>query len=336
MFAKLNILVTGGCGYIGSHTVQALADAGHHVTVFDNLSSGRRHAVLQGQLHVGDLACRKDLDAVFSEQKFSAVIHFAASISSPQSMHHPIDYYANNAVNTLNLLRCCRRHRVGYFLYSSTAAVYGRAASSLPIDEETPVNPISPYGWSKWMGERMLIDTAARHGLHYAILRYYNVAGADPEGRFGQSPDSLHLIRIACRAALNGQSGPGVTIFGGDYDTADGTCIRDYIHVADLAAIHVQLMSYMASHHDSLILNCGYGRGYSVKEIIEVVRRVTDSDLPAQLGRRRPGDPPALVADVGRMKRLLAWRPQYDDIKKIVAHAWQWEKKLQAGAWNTT
>lgn len=181
----------------------------------------------------------------------------------------------------------------------------------------------------------MLIDIAARHGLRYAALRFYNVAGADPHGRFGQSPSSHHLIRVACQTALNGQSSQGMTIFGDDYDTADGSCVRDYIHVTDLADIHVQVMDYLLAGHDSMILNCGYGHGYSVKEIIDVVRRVSGCELPAHVGPRRLGDPPSLIADVGKMKHLLAWQPHYDNIDKIIAHAWQWEQQLQAGVWDS-
>lgn len=332
----MNILISGGCGYIGSHTVQAFSDAGHHVTVFDNLSSGRRGAALQAELCVGDLADCQAMDAVFAARNFSAVVHCAASISSPQSIEQPLDYYANNVSNTLNLLRCCCQHQVKYFLYASSAAVYGLVSGSAAIDEEAPIRPLSPYGWSKWMGERMLIDIAARHGLRYAALRFYNVAGADPQGRFGQSPTSHHLIRVACQTALNGQSSQGMTIFGDDYDTADGSCVRDYIHVTDLADIHVQVMDYLLAGHDSMILNCGYGHGYSVKEIIDVVRRVSGCELSAHVGARRLGDPPSLIADVGKMKHALAWQPHYDNIDKIVAHAWQWEQQLQAGVWDST
>ena len=329
---KLNILVTGGCGYIGSHTVQMLSDAGHRLSVVDNLSTGRRQAVPQAELHCLDLRDQRALDKVFAAGNFDAVIHFAASISPPQSIERPLDYYANNVSNTLNALRCCHQHQVGHFVYSSSAAVYGMAEGRAPIGEEAAIKPLTPYGWSKWMGERMLIDVAASCGLRYAVLRYYNVAGADPAGRFGVSPDSRHLITAACRAALNSQP---IRIFGGDYDTADGTCVRDYIHVVDLADIHLRALAYLLDGHDSLTVNCGYGHGHSVREVIDVARRVTGSSLPEHEDQRRPGDPPSLVAGIDKIRRLLAWQPRYDDLEAIVRHAWQWEKKLQAGAWDS-
>ncbi len=325
----MNILVTGGAGYIGSHVVMALLEAGHRVIVYDNLSTGFAWAVQNTELVVGDLADRTALAAVFERQKFDAVMHFAANIWVGESVREPVRYYRNNVCNALNLFELAAQHAVGAVVFSSTAAVYGEPGAAL-LDESLPLAPINPYGASKMMTERMLQDIAASGDQRYAILRYFNVAGADPDGRIGEAtPDNRHLIKVACEAALGLH--PYLMINGTDYPTPDGTCIRDYIHVVDLARAHVEALDYLRAGGDSLICNCGYGHGLSVRQVVDAVRRVTKVDIPVKEGPRRPGDPPALVASNARIRRVLGWMPRYDDLDQIVASAWRWEQSLQAG-----
>ncbi len=323
----MKLLVTGGAGYIGSHVTLQLAEAGHEVIVFDNLSTGKAHAVIGAELVVGDLADGEMLDALFTRHAFDAVLHFAASIVVPESVADPLKYYANNTANMLNLLQRVERCKTPHFVFSSTAAVYGMPDVER-VEETTPLAPINPYGASKTMDERILADLArARSNLHYVALRYFNVAGADPAGRIGQeTPEATHLIKVACQAALGERD--GIDIFGADYPTPDGTCIRDYIHVEDLARAHVDALGYLNDDGASAVLNCGYGRGASVREVLDVVRRVSGVEFPMREAARRAGDPPALVAANARIRDTLGWEPRLDDLETIVAHAWAWEQKL--------
>ena len=320
------ILVTGGAGYIGSHVVKQLGDAGHAVTVLDNLSTGRREAVLSGELVVGDLGDSALLDTVLSQGQFDAVMHFAGSIVVPESVTDPLKYYANNTANTLQLLGACVRHGVNRFIFSSTAAVYGIADKAL-VSEDEPLVPINPYGASKMMSERMIADAAAAHPLKYVILRYFNVAGAEAGGRLGQSGGvATHLIRVACQTALGLR--PEMTIFGNDYPTPDGTCIRDYVHVEDLARAHLEELGYLRRGSDSAVLNFGYGRGYSVREVIEAVKHASGADFAVRVGDRRAGDPARLVAANARIKAAFGWQPRGTSLDEITRSALAWEKRL--------
>lgn len=320
------ILVTGGAGYIGSHVVKQLGDAGHAVTVLDNLSTGRREAVLSGELVVGDLGDSALLDTVLSQGQFDAVMHFAGSIVVPESVTDPLKYYANNTANTLHLLGACVRHGVNRFIFSSTAAVYGIADKAL-VSEDEPLVPINPYGASKMMSERMIADAAAAHPLKYVILRYFNVAGAEAGGRLGQSGGvATHLIRVACQTALGLR--PEMTIFGNDYPTPDGTCIRDYVHVEDLARAHLEALGYLRRGSDSVVGNFGYGRGHSVREVIEAVKQASGVDFAVRLGERRAGDPARLVAANARIKAAFGWQPRGTSLDEITRSALAWEKRL--------
>jgi UDP-glucose 4-epimerase len=320
----MKLLVTGGAGYIGSHVVRHLVEAGHQVVVFDNLSTGHRQAVGKAELIVADLEDRATLRSVFDTHGFDGVLHFAAHIVVPESVANPIKYYSNNTRNTLNLLQVCAEAGTRFFVFSSTAAVYG-IPETPSVAEDAPLDPINPYGASKMMSERMLMDLGAASELRYVSLRYFNVAGADSEGRMGQAtPDATHLIKVACQAALGQRD--GITVFGTDYDTPDGTCIRDYIHVEDLAAAHVRALDYLQGGGTSQVLNCGYGRGYSVLEVLDAVKRASGVDFPVHLGPRREGDPPALTADATRIRQILDWQPRYDNLDLIVQHALAWER----------
>lgn len=322
----MKILVTGGAGYIGSHIVKTLGEKGYEVVVFDNLSYGHEWAVLHGKLIKGDLADKKFLDSVFGAQHFDAVIHMAALVVVDESIREPLRYYGNNFVNALNLIEICLRRNVDKFIFSSTAAVYG-TPEKVPVVEDMPLLPINPYGASKAMVERVLGDVGVSDGLRSVTLRYFNVAGADRLSRIGQArKDATHLITVSLRTALGKYD--HLNLFGTDYPTPDGTCIRDYIHVDDLSDAHILALEYLASGGHSNIYNCGYGHGYSVKEVVDRVKEVTGIDFPVQYVERRPGDPPSLVADASKIRKELGWKPQYDDLAYIIKTAWEWEKKI--------
>jgi UDP-glucose 4-epimerase len=323
----MTILVTGGAGYIGSHLVHDLVDAGERVVVLDNLSTGFRFLIPGSVPFVaGSTGDRQLVTKTIRQHGVTAVVHFAASIIVPESVVDPLAYYRNNTMNTCTLLDIAVETGVKHFIFSSTAAVYGNP-QSVPIREDAPTSPISPYGSSKLMSEIMLHDAGRAYGLRFAVLRYFNVAGADPKQRTGQStPTATHLIKVACEAALGKR--PRIEVFGTDYPTPDGTCIRDYIHVSDLARAHSAALRHLRRGGDSVTLNCGYGRGASVLEVIASVKRVSRRDFPVEFKGRRAGDPATLVADVSRIRALLDWRPQYDDLDTIVAHALAWEQLL--------
>ena len=315
------ILVSGGAGYIGSHVVRQLTEAGRKVVVFDNLSTGSPAALINGEeLVVGDLADTANLEKLFERFHFRTVLHFAASIVAPESVTNPLKFYGNNTRNTFNLLSASVRYGVERFIFSSTAAVYGLPETGI-ASESSPTLPINPYGTSKLMSEWMLRDTAAAHGLKYVALRYFNVAGADPQGRMGQrTPDATHLIKVCCQAALGLRQ--GVAIFGTDYGTHDGTGIRDYIHIEDLAAAHLAALNYLEAGGNSTTLNVGYGAGSSVREVIRMVKEVAGVDFPVSEAPRRPGDPACLIAQADRIRDTLGWQPHRNDLRTIVADAW--------------
>jgi UDP-glucose 4-epimerase len=320
-----NILVTGGAGYIGSHVARQLAEHGESIVVLDNLSTGFREATLGAPLIVGDVGDRALVERVLSEHGIDTVMHFAAHTIVPESVRDPLKYYGNNTCATRSLLASCSAAGVKHFVFSSTAAVYGMPASGI-ADESTPTQPINPYGSSKLMSETMLRDLSAASALRHVILRYFNVAGCDPSGRIGQS--TLHatlLIKVACEHAAGKRD--RISIFGTDYPTADGTCIRDYIHVEDLAAAHVQALKYLRDGGESLTLNCGYGHGYSVREVLDTVARVSGRTLDVTEEPRRAGDPPMLIAKSDRLQEILGWRARHDDLDFIVRTALQWERK---------
>ena len=328
MISQSTVLVTGGAGYIGSHVVWALLEAGHRVVVLDNLSTGVREQVAPDALfvegNVGDAAL---LDKLMPDHGIQAVMHFAGSIVVPESVEKPLLYYRNNTLNSHGLIDACVRHGIGSFIFSSTAAVYGMP-DQLPVFEDAPTQPINPYGSSKLMTEWMLRDAVHAHALRYVALRYFNVAGADPAGRTGQStPQATHLIKVACEAALGAR--PEIFIFGEDYDTPDGTGIRDYIHVTDLADAHVLALGHLLGGGDSAVLNCGYGHGYSVREVLRAVEAVAGAPLPIRVGPRRAGDPAVLIAGAQRVRDLLAWTPRHDHLPTIVNTALDWEKRRQ-------
>jgi UDP-glucose 4-epimerase len=323
----MTILVTGGAGYIGSHMVYALRDAGERVVVLDNLSSGFKWAVAEGvPLVTGDTGDEALVSRLIAERGITAIIHFAASIVVPDSVADPLGYYRNNTVNSRALIATAIKGGVKQFIFSSTAAVYGNP-DHVPIAEEDPVAPMSPYGSSKLMTEIMLRDAGAAHGLAYVILRYFNVAGADPALRTGQSTKgATHLIKVAVETALGKRA--KMDVFGTDYPTPDGTCIRDYIHVTDLVRAHGDALAYLRGGGAPVTLNCGYGRGFSVLEVIDAVKRVAGVDFRVERSGRRPGDPAQIVAKSDRIRQLLGWAPQYDDLATIVRHALAWERKL--------
>jgi UDP-glucose 4-epimerase len=321
----MTILVTGGAGYIGSHMVHELVDAGERVVVLDNLSTGFRFLIPGAVPFVaGSTGDRALVAKTIQQHGVTAIIHFAASIVVPDSVADPLGYYRNNTMNTCTLLEVAAEAGVKQFIFSSTAAVYGNA-DQVPVREDAVTAPISPYGSSKLMSEIMLHDSGRAYGLRFVVLRYFNVAGADPKQRTGQSTRAAtHLIKVACEAALGKR--PKIDVFGTDYATPDGTCIRDYIHVSDLARAHSAALAYLRRGGESATFNCGYGRGVSVFEVLDSVKRMSRRDFPVEIVGRRAGDPVALVADVTRIRATLDWRPQFQDLDTIVSHAFAWEQ----------
>ena len=323
------VLVTGGAGYIGSHVVKLLGRAGHQVTSVDDLSKGYREAVTYGELIVGDSGDRELVARVLRNNKIDTVMHFAALTVVPDSVRDPLSYYANNTCNTRNLIECCVDQGVEQFVFSSTAAVYGMPASGV-CAETTPTAPINPYGQSKLMSELMLRDTCAVTALRAVVLRYFNVAGSDPDGDIGQrTPNATLLVKVAVEAAVGKRD--GISIFGTDYATADGTGVRDYIHVSDLAAAHVAALDYLNNSGPTVTLNCGYGRGYSVREVIDCVDRLNRKPLDVIECPRREGDPDSLIAKADLVRETLAWQPALDSLDQIVESALAWERKMAAG-----
>lgn len=317
------ILVTGGAGYIGSHVVAQLGEQGERIVVLDNLSTGSSEAVLFGRLVVGDIGNKKLLHALFREYEFEAVFHFAAKTVVPESVARPLEYYDTNSTRARTLMAVCLEHAVKYFIFSSTAAIYGAPPSGLASERTTPA-PLNPYGRSKLMTEWMLQDACNASTMRHAILRYFNVAGSDSAGRIGQdTPEATHLVKVACQHAAGQRS--HLDIFGTDYATPDGTCIRDYIHVEDLAIAHLHALAYLRASNESLIANCGYGHGYSVREVLETVSRVSGRQLDIREAARRPGDMAMVVADNTWIRERLGWKPARDDIELIVRSAWNWE-----------
>ena len=323
---KRNVLVTGGAGYIGSHAVLELLDAGWPVTVIDNLVTGFRDAVPEGvPFYEGDVGDPSLVRRIIQEQDVGAVMHFAGSVVVPESVRNPLKYYENNTARTGALIAECVANGVKHFIFSSTAAVYGTPATGM-VTEDSPTIPINPYGWSKLMTERMLADASAAHDFNYCALRYFNVSGADPAGRAGQSTaGATHLIKVACEAATGKRS--HVEVYGTDFDTPDGTGVRDYIHVSDLAVAHrLALQRLMDEPKASLVMNCGYGRGYSVQEVLDVVDRLTNTKIDRRIAARREGDPSLLVSDPSLLRNTLPWVPRYSDLEEIVGHALAWER----------
>jgi UDP-glucose 4-epimerase len=324
------VLVTGGAGYIGSHMVWALLDAGEEVVVLDRLSTGFRWAVApQARFYLGDVGSREMLEQIFAENEINAILHFAGSIVVPQSVARPLDYYENNTANTRLLADAAVTAGIRHFVFSSTAAVYGDQKDDAPVLESAPLLPKNPYGQSKLMSELMLRDAAQAHDFRFVALRYFNVAGADPLGRTGLSTEgATHLVKIACEAALGKRR--GVDVYGTDYPTADGTGVRDYIHVTDLVNAHMKALSYLRRGGEPLIANCGYGRGYSVLEVLDAVMRLGGHKFDIRYGPRRPGDAASVVANSTLARRLLGWTPRHDDLDLIVETGIAWERGLAA------
>ena len=323
----MTVLVTGGAGYIGSHMVLALAEAGESVVVVDNLSTGFSTALPEGvPLFIGDAADENLVEGVIAAHGVESIVHFAGSVVVPESMSHPLAYYRNNTMTTRSLLSTAVKCGVNRFVFSSTAAVYGNP-DRMPVTEDAPTRPLSPYGSSKLMTEIMLHDTAAAHDINYVVLRYFNVAGADPLARTGLATmGATHLLKIAVEAATGQRA--KIDVYGTDYPTPDGSCVRDFIHVSDLAQAHRAALSYLRNGGASTTLNCGYGRGYSVLETIEAVRRVSGRNFAVQYAPRRPGDIMTMIADTSRIASTLDWTPQLADLETIAAHALAWEEKL--------
>jgi UDP-glucose 4-epimerase len=325
----MSVLVTGGAGYIGSHMALELLDAGEPVVVLDNLSTGLGWAIPKAATFVeGDVSDQALVQRIVESHGVSAIIHFAGSVVVPDSVADPLAYYLNNTVKSRALIEAVVKSGIRHFIFSSTAAVYGMTGDA-PVAEDAPLAPMSPYGSSKRMTEIMLADTARAHDLRYVALRYFNVAGADPKGRSGQStPRATHLIKVACETALGKRS--HMQVFGTDYQTPDGTCVRDYIHITDLTRAHMAALGYLRAGGDSEIFNCGYGRGFSVLEVIDAVKRAAGRDFEVGMSARRPGDPAVVVAASGRIRQELSWVPEHDALDTIVRHALSWEKRLSS------
>ena len=330
--SKGSILVTGGAGYIGSHVVRQLGEAAEKVIVLDNLGRGFRQAVTAGELIVGDVGDSALVSRLMAEHRIETVMHFAAHTIVPESVAQPLKYYGNNTCSTRALLQVCLEHHIKHFVFSSTAAVYGMPDQGY-ADEESPTRPINAYGTSKLMSEWMLRDVAAVSGLRYVALRYFNVAGSDPGGRIGQATQGATLLtKVACEAMVGKR--PHVSVFGSDYPTPDGTGMRDYLHVEDLAAAHLNALDFLRGNGKSVTLNVGYGHGYSVREVLRMVETVGGKPLVVREEPRRAGDPAYLVARADRIRAELGWRPQYDDLEAIVTHSLAWERKLLKEPWS--
>ncbi len=331
---RKTILVTGGAGYIGSHVVRQLGEAGERIVVLDDLSTGFRQAVLYGDLVVGNTGDAKVLDEIFATHDIDTVMHFAAHTIVPESVADPLKYYRNNTCASRTLLERSLNAGVRHVVFSSTAAVYGMPSSG-EASEDSPLAPINAYGTSKLMTEWMLRDVAAATPLRYVALRYFNVAGSDPMGRIGQATAKATLLtKVACEVVVGKRD--HVSIYGTDYPTRDGTGVRDYIHVEDLADAHLKALAYLRGGGESTTLNCGYGRGYSVRELLNMVETVAGHPIPKREAPRRAGDPPTLVARASRIRSLLGWQPRHDNLKDIVETALAWERKLAAGQWGST
>ena len=322
----MTILITGGAGYIGSHVVNILGEMGKDIIILDNLSTGRNENVLFGRLVIGDLNNQELLNDLFKNNNIELVIHFAGSIVVPESVENPVLYYQNNTLNSLNLIKTCLDYNVNKFIFSSTAAVYGLPLFGI-ASEDTQTNPINPYGRSKLMTEWMLEDVSHAYNFNYVALRYFNVAGASKTGKIGQStPKATHLLKMAAEVATGKRE--NMFIYGDDYETPDGTCIRDYIHVDDLAMAHFNALEYLNNSGKSQVLNCGYGHGVSVKEVLKEVESITGLKFPAKVAQRRAGDAVKLISKADKIKKVLDWSPQYDNLAYIVDSAINWERKL--------
>ena len=324
-----SILVTGGAGYIGSHVVKLLGENNENIIVLDNLSKGFKEAVLYGELVVGNTGDKELVSKIMQHYNVDTVMHFAAHTIVPESVSNPLKYYGNNTCNTRNLLEVCQAHNIKHFIFSSTAAVYGMPTSET-VNEESPLAPINAYGTSKLMSEWMLRDLAQASKMKYVALRYFNVAGCDPDGKIGQStPGATLLTKVACETAVGKRQ--SISIYGTDYPTKDGTGIRDYIHVVDLADAHIKALDYLRNGGDSITLNCGYGHGYSVREVLDAVKRVSNVDFVIKEENRRPGDPAVLISQADKIGNVLGWRPRFNDLKLIIKSAYEWEKILNEG-----
>jgi UDP-glucose 4-epimerase len=325
------ILVTGGAGYIGSHVCKLLGEAGYELVIYDNLSTGNRGAVLYGELVEANLEDLATLERTFEKNSFDGIMHFAGSIKVPESVENPLKYYKNNTVNSLELIKLCEKYKVKNFIFSSTAAVYGVPDGDCHEDLQTL--PINPYGQSKLMTEHMLRDTSfANKDFNYIALRYFNVSGADPDGRIGQNfPEPFHLINIACEAATGKRD--KVSLFGTDFETPDGTCVRDYIHVVDLAHAHLKALEKLLAGSNSKVYNCGYGHGFSVKDVFKATKEVTGVNFPVLEVDRRAGDPASLIARADKIRAELDWAPKYDDLKFIIQSTFDWESGETIKSW---
>ncbi|WP_413578485.1 UDP-glucose 4-epimerase GalE [Bdellovibrio sp. HCB290] len=324
----MRILVTGGAGYIGSHTANQLIQAGHHVVVFDNLSTGFIESVPKNSVfEKGDVTDAAALSGVMVRHKIEAVIHFAAKLSVAESVSHPTSYYHNNTLGMLNLVQACKDNNIKYVVFSSTAASYGHGVESGLLNETLPTVPINPYGWSKVMSERILTEGGKEYGIKNVILRYFNVAGAALDGKNGQkTANAYHLIHVGSQAAVGKRK--QVAIYGTDYPTPDGTCIRDYIHVEDLAQLHVLALNYLVAGGESDVFNCGYGHGFSVREVLTTLRKVSGNEFPIVEEGRRAGDPAILIADSSKIRKAFKWEPKYDNLEVICKSAFDWERSL--------
>ena len=324
-----SILVTGGAGYIGSHVVKLLGENKEHVVVLDNLSKGFKEAVLYGELIVGNTGDKELVSKIMQHYNVDTVMHFAAHTIVPESVSNPLKYYGNNTCNTRNLLECCQTHNVKNFIFSSTAAVYGMPAGET-VNEDSPLAPINAYGTSKLMSEWMLRDLSNASNMKHVSLRYFNVAGCDPDGKIGQStPGATLLTKVACETAVGKRQ--SISIFGTDYPTKDGTGVRDYIHVVDLADAHIKALDYLRNGGESTTLNCGYGHGYSVREVLDMVKRVSNVDFVIKEENRRPGDPASLIAEANKIRVVFKWKPKFDDLEQIIKSSYEWELKLAKG-----